>query len=189
MHSYNIVEKGSPLCSATNALILIHGRGADAQDILSLADIFTDEKWYIAAPQATNYTWYPYSFMVPSQRNEPRLSSAIDVIHRLLQNVLKSLSSGNIYIMGFSQGACLTAEVAARFARKYGGIVAFTGGLIGSEPNYEKYTGRFEGTNVYLTNSDNDPHIPESRSIETQIQMQKMGANVELEIFPGRPHK
>ncbi len=188
MHSYKIVEKGSPINSAANALILLHGRGGSARDIISLADLFTDEKWYVAAPQATNHTWYPYSFMVPAQRNEPWLSSSIDILHRLLQNVLKFLPSENIYIMGFSQGACLTAEVTARYALKYGGIVVFTGGLIGSEPDYRKYNGHFKGTNIYLTNSDNDPHIPEIRSIETKLQMQNMGANVELDIFPGRPH-
>jgi predicted esterase len=136
MHSYNITEKGSPLHKAKNALILVHGRGGGARDILSLADIFTDEKWYIAAPQVTNNTWYPYSFMVPTERNEPWLGSAIDILHKLLQNVLNTLPSENIY----------------------------------------------------LSNSDNDPHIPESHSLETQSQMQKMGANVKLDIFPDRPH-
>ncbi len=188
MHSYDITEKGSQLHKAKNSLIQVHGRGAGAHDILSLADIFADETWYIAAPQATNNTWYPYSFMVPTERNEPWLSSAIDILHKLLQNVLNTLPSENIYLMGFSQGASLATEVAARFARKYGGVVAFTGGLIGSELHNEKYKGHFDGTNIYLSNSDNDPHIPESRSLETQFQMKKMGANVKLDIFPDRPH-
>ncbi len=188
MHSYNIIEKGSPLNKAKNALILVHGRGATAHDILSLAAIFTDETWYIAAPQATNYIWYPYSFMAPVEQNEPWLSSAIDILHKLLQNIQENLPADNIYLMGFSQGACLTAEVAARFARRYGGVVSFTGGLIGSELQLENYKGHFNGTSIYLSNGNNDPHIPLSRSFETQLQLKRMGANLELDIFPDRPH-
>jgi len=188
MHSYNIIEKGSLLDKAKNALILVHGRGSTAHDILSLADIFTDETWYIAAPQATNYKWYPYSFMAPAEQNEPWLSSAVDTLHKLIKNIQNTLPSENIYLMGFSQGACLTAEVAARFARKYGGVVSFTGGLIGSELSYENYKGHFDGTYIYLSNSNNDPHIPLSRSFETRLQLKRMGANVELDIIPNRPH-
>ena len=188
MHSYNIIEKGSLPDKAKNALILVHGRGATAHDILALADNFTDETWYIAAPQATNNTWYPYSFMSPVQQNEPWLSSAIDILHKLLQNIESVLPAENIYLMGFSQGACLTAEVAARFARKYGGVVSFTGGLIGSELSYENYKGHFDGTCIYMSNGNRDPHIPLSRSFETQLQLKRMGANVELDIFPDRPH-
>jgi phospholipase/carboxylesterase len=188
MHSYNIIEKGSPLDKAKNALILVHGRGGTAHNILSIADIFTDKKLYIAAPQATNYTWYPYSFMAPIEQNEPWLGSAVTILDKLLQNIQLVLPSENIYLIGFSQGACLTVEVAARFARKYGGIVSFTGGLIGSELHYENYKGHFDGTNIYLSNSNNDPHIPQNRSIETQLELKKMGANVKLDIFPDRPH-
>jgi phospholipase/carboxylesterase len=188
MHSYHIIEKGCLRDKAMNALILVHGRGATANDILPLSDFFTDKTWYVVAPQAANNAWYPHSFMAPVEQNEPWLSSAIDILHKLLQNVQKNIPPENIYLMGFSQGACLTAEVAARFACRYGGVVSFTGGLIGNELNPANYKGNFDGTFIYLSNSTNDPYIPLGRSFETQQQLRKMAANVELDIIPDRPH-
>jgi phospholipase/carboxylesterase len=188
MHDYQITETGSSLGNASYALILLHGRGATAGDILTLAPHFTDESWYIAAPQATNQSWYPFTFMSPVSQNEPWLSSAIDIVHQLLQTVLRILPSEKIYIMGFSQGACLTTEVTARFARKYGGIVAFTGGLIGDKVNHENYKGQFNGTKIYLSNSDSDPHVPLERTRETGFLFNRMGAHAEIDIYPNRPH-
>jgi phospholipase/carboxylesterase len=188
MHSYHIIEKGCLRDKAKNALILVHGRGSTANDILTLSDFFTDKTWYIVAPQAANDTWYPHSFMATVEQNEPWLSNAIDILHKLLQNIQKNIPSENIYLMGFSQGACLTVEVAARFACRYGGVVSFTGGLIGDKLNTAIYKGNFDGTCIYLSNGTNDPHIPLSRSFETQLQLRKMGANVELDIIPDRPH-
>lgn len=188
MHAYNITEQGSSLENAKKALILIHGRGASADDILGLAPYFAHDDWYVAAPQATNHTWYPYSFMVPAAQNEPWLSSAIEVVHRLVEGIVEKLGAEHLYIMGFSQGACLTAEVTARFARKYGSIGIFTGGLIGAQPDYGRYSGNFNGTPVYISNGDSDPHIPLSRSDETLRQFEKMGAYAKMDIFPNRPH-
>jgi len=188
MHQYTIIEKGSPVDKAGRALILLHGRGGSAEDILSLAGHFTDESWYVVAPQATGNSWYPHSFLMPAEQNEPWLSSAIDTVNRLLLSVLKHISSENIFIMGFSQGACLSAEVAARFARKYGGIAAFTGGLIGDYVDNQKYRGNFEGTKIYLSNGSNDPHIPLERSEKTKITLEKQGAHVKLDIFQDRQH-
>jgi phospholipase/carboxylesterase len=188
MHKYDIVETGSRPEEASNALILLHGRGGTAENILPLANYFTDGSWYVAAPQATNSQWYPYSFMAPAVRNEPWLSSAIDLVNRLIREITEIVPMENVYLMGFSQGACLSSEVAARSAGRYGGIVAFTGGLIGEEPDIEKYSGNFEGTRIYLTNGDNDPHIPQERSRETKRQFLKMGAEVRLDIIPDRDH-
>jgi len=188
MHTYDIIETGSPLDKATNALILVHGRGATARDILSMARFFTDESWYIAAPQATNHTWYPRSFLAPTDRNEPWISSAINLLHTLILNVLRELPLEKIFLVGFSQGACLSAEVTARFAGKYGGIVIFTGGLIGEQLNYDNYKGNFEGTRIYLSNGNNDSHVPLQRSQDTLAQLKKMGAEAELDIFPNRAH-
>jgi phospholipase/carboxylesterase len=126
--------------------------------------------------------------MVPSEQNEPWLSSVIDLLHQLFQNIMKILPSENIYLLGFSQGACLTSEVTARFAKKYGGIVVFTCGFIGGQQDIENYKGLFERTNIYLSNGNNDPHVPLSRSEKTRQQQQKMGPNVELDIYPDRPH-
>ncbi|TVR69165.1 MAG: phospholipase [Marinilabiliales bacterium] len=187
MHSYDIRERGN-LQTASKALILLHGRGATAENIMPLADFFTNESWYVAAPQATNYQWYPYSFLMPAEQNEPWLSSAIDYVKKIIDNISGHIPSENIYIMGFSQGACLSAEVAARNAAKYGGLGIFTGGVIGEEPAWELYRGDFKSTPVYISNGDNDPHIPQSRSEESRDQLQGMGARVTLDIFPGREH-
>ena len=187
MHNYDIRERGNPE-TASKALILLHGRGATAENIMQLADLFAEESWYVAAPQATGYQWYPYSFLMPSEQNEPWLTSAIDYVKKIIDNISGHLPSENIFIMGFSQGACLTAETAARYARRYGGLALFTGGLIGEEPAIDLYRGDFAGTPVYISNGDNDPHIPQSRSEETRDHLQRMGADVTLDIFPGREH-
>lgn len=187
MHRHDIRERGD-LKTASKALILLHGRGATAENIMQLADFFADGDWYVAAPQATGYQWYPYSFLIPADQNEPWLTSAIDYVKKIIDNISGHIPSENIYIMGFSQGACLTAETAARYARRYGGLALFTGGLIGEEPARELYRGDFAGTPVYISNGDNDPHIPQSRSEETRDQLKSMGAEVTLDIFPGREH-
>ncbi len=188
MHEYNILERGKPLPHASKAIILLHGRGGSAQDILMLANEFCDETFYIAAPQATNRTWYPYSFLAPTNQNEPWLSSAIDVVKRLIDKTTQVLGVENVYLMGFSQGACLTLEVAARFAQPYAGVAAFTGGLIGDSLNSSNYKGDFEGSKIFIGNSDNDPHVPSDRSEESKRQLQKMGADVLLKVYPNMPH-
>ncbi len=188
MHKFDIRENGKKLQDASKALLLLHGRGATAENIMTLADFFTDGSWYVAAPQATNFQWYPNSFLMPVAQNEPWLSSAIDYVKKMIDGISEYIPAENIYLMGFSQGACLSSEVAARFAGRYGGIAVFTGGLIGSEPGYNHYKGNFEGTRIYISNSDNDPHIPLSRSEDTRDQLLKMGATVSLDIFPGRDH-
>lgn len=187
MHDYDIRERGN-LQTASKALILLHGRGATAENIMQLADFFADDDWYVVAPQATGYQWYPHSFLMPSEQNEPWLTSAIDYVKKITDNLAEKIPADNLYMMGFSQGACLTAEVAARNAAKYGGLGIFTGGLVGEEPARHLYRGDFSGTSVYISNGDNDPHIPQSRSEETRDQLQDMGARVTLDIFPGREH-
>lgn len=188
MHDYRILTKGKDLNKAKKAIILLHGRGATAQDIIGLADEFCDDTFYIAAPQAKNQTWYPYGFMYPVDANEPWLSSAVDTVKRLLDETAKVISTENIYLMGFSQGACLTLEVASRFANKYAGIVAFTGGLIGEELISELYQGDFEGTKVFIGNSDQDPHVPVQRSEDSAEIMRKLGAEITLKIYSNMPH-
>jgi len=188
MHTYKITEQGAPLKSAEKALILIHGRGAPPEDILSLTEFFNIDNTYVAAPEATHYTWYPYSFLAPAQENQPWLNSAISNLETLLSNIEKHIPKEKIYIMGFSQGACLTAEVTTRNAAKYGGIAVFTGGLIGEQIDHSNYKGNFDGTKVYISNGDHDPHIPLDRTEMTENIMKEMGANVLMEIFPGRSH-
>lgn len=188
MHSYHIVEQGRPLNKASKALILLHGRGGTAVDILKLANEFCDDTFYVASPQATHHTWYPYSFMAEEKSNEPWLSSAVDTVKRLIEETALHIPRSHIYLMGFSQGACLALEVSTRDAVRYGGVVAFTGGLIGKTLDENKYHGNFEGTKVFIGNSDNDPHVPLARSEQSKDIMQKLGADVTLKVYHNMGH-
>lgn len=168
---------------------MMHGRGGDARGMLALNEYLNLKGFALLAPQATNNTWYPYSFMAPTEANEPWLSSAINTVHSLIDEVLaKGITSENIYLLGFSQGACLTLESAARKAQRYGGIIAFTGGLIGDTINTENYQGSFLGTPISLSSGDPDPHIPVSRVQETTTILKTMGAEVTEMIYPGKQH-
>jgi phospholipase/carboxylesterase len=188
MHKFDVRKTGADPADATRGLILLHGRGATAENILPLAGYFAGESWHVAAPQATGFQWYPYSFMKPASQNEPWLSSAIDYIGKVIEDISVHIAMENIYLMGFSQGACLSAEVAARSATRYGGIAVFTGGLIGERIDPGNYRGDFGGTRIYISNGDNDPHIPLARSEETFNILDSMGADARLDVFPGREH-
>lgn len=188
MHSYKIIEQGQTIDKASKALLLLHGRGGTALDILNLANEFCDPTFYIAAPQANNNSWYPYSFMSEEKSNEPWLSSAVENVERLIDETAVHIPKSQIYIMGFSQGACLALEVSARFATKYGGVIAFTGGLIGRTLHEEKYKGNFDGTKVFIGNSDRDPHVPLERSEQSKNIMEKLGGAVTLRVYKGMGH-
>ncbi len=171
------------------ALILVHGRGASAQSILDLANYLPVQDFTCLAPQATNHSWYPYSFMAPEEQNQPALDSALEQLEALVKSILdQGVKSEAIYLGGFSQGACLTSEYATRNARRYGGLLVFTGGLIGQQVDTSKYKGDFAGTPVLITTGDPDPHVPVSRIEETVKEMEKLGAIVTKKIYPGRPH-
>jgi len=134
MQTKQIIAAGKRLAEAEKALILVHGRGADAQDILSLAEYLNVKDFALLAPQATNHSWYPYSFLAPQQHNEPWLSSALYILENLMNKVVASgISAENTYFLGFSQGACLVLEFTTRNAQRFGGVVAFSGGLIGQQ--------------------------------------------------------
>jgi phospholipase/carboxylesterase len=188
-HKKLLLEVGAPLSRAKQALILLHGRGSSAEDVLTLRSHLPVSDFYIVAPQATNHTWYPYSFLMPPAENEPWLSSALKLVNDIVIDINQAgIASEKIFIMGFSQGACLTLEYATRYARKWGGIVALTGGLIGDSIYKTNYAGAFQNTKVLLTNSENDPHVPLKRSQESKAQMEAMGASANLLIYPNRPH-
>lgn len=188
-HTEPWIEAGKPLADATSALIMLHGRGATAEDILSLRDHLPVQEFYVVAPQASHNTWYPYSFLAPPVQNEPWLTSALDILKkRVAQIEAGGIPSSQIYLLGFSQGACLTLEFAARYARNWGGVIALTGGLIGDRLYLERYSGDFAGSPIMMTNSDNDPHVPLLRSQQSKEQLATMGAKVELTVYPGRPH-
>jgi phospholipase/carboxylesterase len=189
MHQKNIVASGASLATAGKALIMLHGRGATAEDILGLAPEFDAKDFALIAPQATNYTWYPYSFMAPVQQNEPWLSSALQLLNTIVSDITSAgVSASDIYFAGFSQGACLTLEFVTRNAKKWGGVAAFTGGLIGDRIYSENYRGDFNGTPVFIGSSDPDPHVPVQRVRESTTLISSMNANVVEKIYPGMGH-
>jgi predicted esterase len=184
-----ILITGAPLNQARAAMIMLHGRGATADSILSLTSEFNADGFAYLAPQAANDTWYPYRFLEPIERNEPWLSSALQVIDDLIAHVIAaSIPAECIVLLGFSQGACLTLEYAARHAQHYGGIVGLSGGLIGPEGTPRNYTGSFNGTPIFLGCSDVDFHIPLDRVRETTRVLRQLGGNVAEQIYPDLDH-
>jgi len=189
MHRKDIRVAGNKIEDTTSVLILLHGRGAPAEDILELTNYFDVTGFSFVAPQATNHTWYPYSFLAPPAQNEPWLTSALQLISNIVDDVtLKGVRRENIFFAGFSQGACLTLEFVARNARRWGGVVAFTGGLIGDRIYPENYKGDFEGTPVFVGTSDPDAHVPVDRVKETTRILTDMGADVQEKIYPDLGH-
>lgn len=174
---------------AEAAMILVHGRGASAQSILMLADDLNEPDLHYIAPQASQFTWYPHSFLMPIKQNQPGLNSGLQAIHDLITALEeKGIDRSRIILGGFSQGACLASEFAARHPSKYGGVVAFSGGLIGDKINTDQYDGSMEGTPVFMGCSDVDPHIPVERVDETEQVFKKLGAKVNKKIYPGMGH-
>ncbi|HEX6225048.1 MAG TPA: dienelactone hydrolase family protein [Chryseolinea sp.] len=189
MHQKEIISAGKKLSESKKALIMLHGRGASAQDILRLTPYLNIEEFAVLAPQATNNTWYPYSFLVSRTQNEPWLSSALDLITEIVNDINDAgIPKNQIYFLGFSQGACLTLEYITRNATKWGGAVAFTGGLIGDKIYPESYKGDFEGTPVFIGTSNPDPHVPVDRVKETTVFLQKMNASVTEKIYQNMGH-
>ena len=188
-HNINIKYAGTPLENAKKALIMLHGRGATAESILTLADLLNVEGYALLAPQATNNTWYPYSFIASTEENEPWLSSAIDIVKQTVNKVLQAgIKTEDIYFLGFSQGACLATEYATRNAQRYGGVVAFTGGLIGKEINRNNYSGDFEQTPVFFGTSNPDFHVPVERVYASANIAREMNANVTEKVYENRGH-
>lgn len=187
-----VARAGRPLQEAEAAVVMVHGRGATAESILTLAEEFGQPdvaNLAYVAPQAPGFTWYPYSFLAPIERNEPHLSSAL----RTLEEVLAELAAAGIppertVLLGFSQGACLTLEFAARHAQRYAGVVALSGGLIGPPGTPRDYPGTFDGMPVFLGCSDRDPHVPEERVHESAEVFRRMEARVTERIYPGLGH-
>ncbi|NLU90390.1 alpha/beta hydrolase [Chitinophaga sp. Ak27] len=189
MHKENIITAGKPVAAASKALIMLHGRGASAEDILSLAQWFPVGDYALLAPQATNHTWYPQSFLAPPSENEPWLSSALSLLKNMTEKLQEQgIAQEHIYFLGFSQGACLTLEFIARNAAEYGGAVAFTGGLIGDRIYPENYNGTFEGMPVFIGSSNPDFHVPVQRVHESTAVLQKMGARVTEKIYDNMGH-
>lgn len=189
IHHKNISTAGLPVDSAAKAIIFLHGRGASAADILSLNQHLQVNDAALFAPQATNDSWYPYSFMAPVTENQPALDSALSVIKELVEEIeAQGIPQNKIYFVGFSQGACLTLEYVTRNAGRYGGVVAFTGGLIGEQLDLANYSGDFEETPLFISTGNPDPHVPVSRVNESKKILEEMNAQVTVSIYPGRVH-
>src|SRR5687768_15836979 len=184
-----ILQAGAPINEARIVGILLHGRGASAQDILSLSAEFSARDVAFLAPEAAGNTWYPYSFLMPIEQNEPSLSSALRAIDAVIASLAQQqVAPARIALMGFSQGACLALEFAATHAQRYAAIAAFSGGLIGPPGTSRNYSGSFDGTPVFLGCSDVDPHIPVERVHESAEVFARMDAQVDKRIYPRMDH-
>ena len=184
-----VLRQGPSVAAARLVAIMIHGRGASAEDILSLSrELHATDVAYLA-PQAAGHTWYPYSFLSPLPQNEPGITSALAVVSGLVQEAERQgVPAERIVLLGFSQGACLALEFAARNARRYAGIAGLSGGLIGPPGTPRTYSGTFEGTPVFLGCSDIDAHIPLDRVHESADVFRRMNALVDERIYPRMGH-
>jgi phospholipase/carboxylesterase len=189
MHKKNSIIAGKELTKDGKVLIMVHGRGGSAEDIISLSSYLEVKEFTVIAPQATNNSWYPYSFLESPSRNEPWLSSALDVLKDIVDDLKsKGIPVTNIYFLGFSQGACLTLEFVARNASRYGGVVAFTGGLIGDKIYKDNYRGDFENTPMFIGTSNPDPHVPVERVYATTNILKDMNAEVTEKVYNHMGH-
>lgn len=180
---------GEPLEGAKAAVIMVHGRGDSAAGILGLASAIHVPGAAYVAPQATHNTWYPNSFMAPMQSNQPWLDSALQTVGGVVEQVVNAgVPHDKIVLLGFSQGACLASEYVARNAKRYGGLAALSGGLIGPVGTPRDYEGALNGTPVFLGCSDIDPHIPVERVHETDEVLTRLGASVDKRIYPNFGH-
>jgi predicted esterase len=187
-----VLAAGRPPAAAPAAVILVHGRGGTAEDILGLVPELGRPDLAYLAPQAAGSSWYPYSFMAPLEQNEPWLSSALAALGEVLSGLAAAgIGAERAVLLGFSQGACLSLELAARTARRYGGVAGLSGGLIGppgTPRDYSAGAAGLDGTPVLLGCSDRDPHIPLPRVHETARVMAALGGRVSEQIYPAMGH-
>lgn len=184
-----VLAAGEPLDRVTAAMVMVHGRGARAEDILTLAADLAQPGFTYLAPQAAGNTWYPNRFLAPIPSNEPWLSSGLAAIADVLARVAGAdIPPERTLLLGFSQGACLTLEYAARHARRYGGVVGLSGGLIGPDGTPRDYIGSLAGTPVFLGCSDVDFHIPKERVHHTAEVLRQLGGDVTMRLYPNMDH-
>ena len=184
-----VKRAGVPLDKARAAVIMVHGRGARPESILELVPHIGHPDAAYLAPAASGGTWYPKSFMAPTEENEPGISSGIEVVHSLIEEVVDAgIPTDRIMLLGFSQGACLMCTAAQRRPDRYGGVIAFSGGLIGPSGTVWAEQGTFRSTPAFFGCSDVDAHVPEVRVRESATVYQRMGADVTVRIYPGMGH-
>lgn len=184
-----VLTAGAPLAQARAALLLLHGRGASAADILTLAqEVYFPGVAYLA-PQAAGFTWYPYRFLEPTMRNEPWLSSALDLVKRIIDQASHSgLPTERLVLAGFSQGGCLALEYAARNATHFGGLVGLSAGVIGADGEPRQDQGFLDSTPVFLGCSVPDPHIPKERVEASARLLESLGGQVTMRLYPNLGH-
>jgi len=187
-HGQRIVEAGEDLRSARAAMVLLHGRGATAEDIMTIASEVQSPGWAFIAPQADGNTWYPNPFTAPIESNEPYLTAALETVSRVVKRVETTVPAQRLVLLGFSQGASLTLTWSAQNARRYGAVIGLSGGLIGPDGTARDHPGSFDGTPVFLGCSDIDPYIPMPRVVESGEVLKRMGANVTVRFYPGMGH-
>jgi len=184
-----VVAEGVPLETSRAVMIMVHGRSAGPRNILDLVPRLDRKGFTYLAPTAANKTWYPYSFMADTAKNEPGLSSALGVLEQLVADVVaRGIPKNRIVLIGFSQGACLTAEFAARHADRFGGVILYCGGLIGPPGTVWDESKSFAGTPIFLGCGDTDAHVPKDRVDESAAVFTRMGATVTERIYPGMGH-
>jgi predicted esterase len=184
-----VLTSGRPLGEGHAVVIMVHGRNAAPDNILELAPALGSDDITYLAPTAAGGTWYPFGFMSPMDQNEPGISSGIAVIHELVDGAVSAgVPAERIVLLGFSQGACLACTAAQRRPRRYGGVIAFSGGLIGPIGTRWTETGAFDGTPAFFGCSDRDAHIPEERVRASAAVFERMGAAVTLRLYGGMGH-
>jgi phospholipase/carboxylesterase len=184
-----LLRLGVDLSEADRVAILLHGRGGSAEDMFSLGEALGGPHFGYLAPEAANHTWYPYSFLAPIEQIEPYLSSAIGRVESIVQLVMAAgISADRVVVAGFSQGACLATEFVARHPRRYAGLIAFTGGLIGPPDSDLKHAGDLAGMPAFFGSGDPDPHVPWQRVKQSAEVLKGMGADVAVVRYPGMPH-
>lgn len=184
-----VLRAGTPLDRAAGAIILLHGRGGSAEDILTLGEALADDRFAMLAPQAAGHTWYPNSFLASRRQNEPWISSALRKVEAVLALAIDAgIPTERIAIAGFSQGACLATEFVGRHPQRYAALLAYTGGLIGPLDEPITLTGDLDGTPAFFSSGDPDPHVPWQRVQQSADLFAKIGAQVFVERHPGRPH-
>ena len=184
-----VLQAGAPLGDAPVVVIMVHGRNAGPANILDLVPRLARPQVTYLAPAAADRTWYPHSFLAEIATNEPGLSSALGVLDTLVARVeAAGIPRARIVLLGFSQGACLTAEFAVRHATRFGGVVVYSGGVVGPLGTTWPEVGRFAGTPIFFGCSDRDSHVPEPRVTESAELCARMGATVTRRIYPGMGH-
>lgn len=184
-----VIAMGAPLDRARGAVIMVHGRNAEPRNILDLVPRLSRPDLAYLAPAAAGRAWYPMSFLAPREQNEPGISSGVSVLHGLVKELAAAgIPKERVVLLGFSQGACLSSQCAVEHAGRYGGLILFSGGLIGAPGTTWNFPGNFGGTPVFLGCSDVDSHVPAGRVRESAAVFERMGARVDLRLYPGMGH-